>query len=214
MVTSDSKEQALERFIHKNGGGIIYGSESSVSSDSVLDRDSIVEGASFISYGSAITKSPIKNSVISLGEIRESPLIDSHVSAALVYASGLESAVVQGTLERKAVVQNCLLSQKVVVEACTIRNVDIAGPYLIHTDWNHTPRHYLIEPCDGVQMGISECTEGRGHCGCECRPYTEWIHKKELLRKIFVARGWASESIDIIHQLFEQWRQVQLAQAS
>lgn len=135
----------------------------------------------------------------------------SHVAGAIVRASGLENVVIRGTKARTANVQNCLLSNKVVVEGCQVRGFELAGPFLVHTDWVRAPRHFLLEPAPGVQMGISECTKGRMHCGCECRPAVEWIQKKELLRKIFVRRGWSSESIDVIHELFKEWRSIRLA---
>lgn len=198
----------IETFIHSNGGGRIIGSDGAISSDSVLDKTSYMEGRTFVAFGSSITKSIIKDSTINLGDVRESVVVNSHISAALVYDSALEGAVIRGTKERSTVVQGCILSRKVVIEACTVRGIDLSGPYLLHADWNRTPRHHLLTPCDGVQMGISECSSGgdRGHCGCRCRPYSEWIEEKETLRKIFVRRGWSRESIDIVHQYFEEWR--------
>lgn len=197
-----------ETFLHSNGGGRILGIEAAVGSDCFIDRDSVIEGASFISNGSRIIKSAIKDSHVSFANITESAVMRSHITGALVRGSGLERVVVRGTRSRQATVQNCLLSNQAVIEGCKIRGVEVSAPILIHNDWNRTPRHHLLIPCNGVQMVISECSEGgiRGHCGCECRPYAEWIQKKELLRKIFVRRGWASESIDVINDLFQEWR--------
>lgn len=198
----------IEAFQHRNGGGRIVGIDSAIASDCLLDNSSFIEGETFVSGASSITNnSALKDSHVALGDIQKSILINSHVTGALVFASGLEDAVVRGLKDRPTVVQNSMLAGKVVIEGCTVRNVDITGPYLIHTDWNYTPRHYLLRPCEGVEMGISECRPGYAHCGCECRTIAKWVRKKETLRKIFVKRGWDPVSIDVIHQLFEEWRQ-------
>lgn len=206
----------IETFQHKNGLGELRGIECAVSSDSMLDKSSFVEGKTFVSYGSSITKnSALKDSHVALGDIQQSILVNSHVSNALVHGSALEGVVVRGSKERSAVVQNCLLSNQTVIESCTVRGFEVAAPLLIHSNWNRAPRHHLLRPCDGVQMAISECSPGgdRGHCGCECRTYAHWVERKEILRKIFTRRGWAYESVDMIHQLFEEWRRIRLAVA-
>jgi hypothetical protein len=165
----------------------------------------MIEGRTFVSLQSSLTKASVKDSTVVSSVIFNSPLLNSHVAGSLVSSSALESVIVRATGERKAVVQDAILSDDVVVEACTVRGFELAGPYLLHSDWNRAPKHFLLEPAPGVRVGLSECSDGRRHCGCECRPYIEWLEKKELLRRIFTRRGWPSESIDLIHQKFGEW---------
>ena len=200
-----------ERFLHRLGAGTILVAYISVSIDSYVSRDSLIEGASYISYGSVIKESAIKDSHVSFANISKSALVGSHVAGAIISDSGFDDVVVRGTKTHRAVVRDCLLSNQVVIEGCQVRRFELSGPYLIHADFNRAPRHYLLEPAPGVQMGLSECTNGRLHCGCECRTYNHWLVKKELLRKIFDRRGWAPDSVDIIHSLFDEWRRVRLA---
>lgn len=203
----------VETFRHSAGGGVIVGIDGAISSDSYLSADSMIEGASFVSYSSRIIKSAIKDSHVSFANISESAVLHSHVAGAIVRSSGIEGAVIRGSKSRIANVQNCLLGSQTVVEACVVRDFELSGPFLLHSDWNRAPRHLLLEPALGVRIGISECKPGYAHAGCECRSIQEWVYKKELLRKIFVRRGWPSETIDIIHEFFEELQRVRLAAA-
>jgi hypothetical protein len=201
----------METFRHRNGGGRIIGADGAVSSDSSVDQDSLIEGASFISYGSVINHSAVKDSDVSFGNISQSALVHSHVAGAIVSDSGLEYAVIRGTKIRTAIVRNCLLGREVVVEGCSVRGFELSGPHLIHADFDRAPRSFVLEPTPGDRMAITECVNGRFHCGCECRTYGHWVAKKETLRKLFARRGWADDSVDVIHSLFDEWRRVRMA---
>lgn len=202
----------VESFLHRNGAGVIVGTASAIGDDCFLSRDSILEGASFVSYASRITKSAIKDSHISFANISESAVMGSHIAGAIVRSSGLESVVIRGTKARTANVQNCLLSNKVVIEGCQVRGFELAGPFLVHIDWNRAPRHYLLDIAPGVQLGISECRPGYSHVGCKCRKISHWIEHKEMLRRYFTRnQNWQGDEVDIIHELFKEWRSVRLA---
>lgn len=192
-------------FRHRNGGGHILGTKGAIGSDCRLERGSYIED-SFISYKTSISKtSSVSNSSISLGDIENSAVINSHVSAALVSKSVLENVVASGTKERLAVIQGCYFSE-VVIEACTLRNVELTGgPYHLHRDWDRTPRHLLLEPGNGVKLAINECLPGYADIGCKHRTISEWVEKKEILRQIFKKQGWTGREIDTIHDLFESW---------
>lgn len=194
---------------HSNGGGLIIGVDSAVSSDSYLSVDSQVEGRSFISYGSTIQSSAIRDSSLSFANIAKSALINSHVAGAIVSGSGLEDVVVRGTKERLAVVRNCLLSGEVAIEGCTVQNLELNGPHLIHRDWLHrAPRTRILEH-GGVRLSLAECGPGNDafHVGCEHRQFREWDYKEPLLFRYFVKRlGWPEPVFRSIRTTFEEWR--------
>lgn len=201
-----------ERFIHTNGGGIIVGADPAVGSDCFIDRTSLVEGRSFISNGSRIVNSPLKDTHASFANITDSPVLFSHITGAIVRGSGLEGVVIRGTKAKTANVQNCLLSNRIVVEGCDVRGLELTGPFLLHVDWKREPRRRLLEISPDVQLGIIECRPGYAHVGCKCRKISDWVEHKEALRRYFTReKGWQGDEVDVIHELFEEWRRIRLA---
>lgn len=196
-------------FVCRNGGGLIVGPEALVGSDCHVSKDSRVEGESALSFQSSLTDSSIKDSHVVLADIRHSAVIRSHVAGALISNSALDGVCVRGCGDTKAVVQDSLLSNEVVVEACTVRGVELSGSFLLHRDWNHTPRHRLLKTENGIQQGLCECSEDNDsfHTGCVCRPWATWDKRESLLRRYFVEKGgWFPEDFDGIRATFALWR--------
>lgn len=212
MITSQCTIRAVETFRHPNGGGRIVGIEAAVGSDCFADSDSLIEGRTFISHGSRIVKSSLKDTHASFANITESAVVGSHIAGGIIRSSGIVNAVVRGTKKRLANVQNSLLSGKLVVEGCRIQNVELDGPYLLHHDYAQTPRHLLLDDGHGLRLGIVECKPGYANIGCACRTIKHWIDHKESLRRYFTReQGWAGPEVNTIHELFEEWRRVRLA---
>lgn len=198
-------------FIHHNGGGKILDPDSHVSVDSTLDVDSVLEGYCSVVCNSRVRDSRISASIISSGTIVGSVLYDAQVFNGLVAKCGLRSVHVRS----ESGYSPQLL--EVVLEGVTVAGPTILhgpwtmrGPFLIHAgEWHAPPRHHHFQP-NGAgalpSLGIIECLDGKAHIGCVCRPIAEWCQKKELLRRIFVRRGWQPEFIDQIATLFDSWQ--------
>lgn len=194
-------------FIHPKGGGLIVGPEPFVGSDCYIDKHSRVEGESAISYQCDIRGSAIQDSHVVYSTIQKSAVVRSHVAAAMVSKSALEDVVVRGAADRKAIVQDSVLGGSVVVEGSTIRNVNLIGPYLLHYNWDQTPKHRLLETDNGIVQGLLQCKADHFHLGCVCRPFSVWDKREPLLRKWFVEQcGWPVDAFDSIRSTFEQWR--------
>jgi len=194
-------------FRHRNGGGSILGIECSIGSDCFLSRDSVISGKAHVSFMSQIhSGSMLHDAHVSASGISGSVIDGGHISYASVKDSSLENVIVRGTYD-PARLENVILRNGVVAESCWLRNFELSGPHLLHANWDRAPRHHSLKLEYGIPLVITECTELRGHVGCECRPMQTWLDRKELLRRIFVGkRGWPSAAIDTIGALFEGWK--------
>lgn len=195
----------IQTFRHTRGAGRIIGIEPAVGSDCLVDANSIIEGRSRISWGSRIRNdSAVKDSEVVISTLDRTIAINSHVAYARVRDSVLDHAIVRGA-DDPALVENCALSGGCVIEGIAVRNTELDGPYLLHRrDWDHTPRHYLLEE-SGVRLGIVECVPGFANIGCKCRSIKHWIKNKETDRKVFAKRRWPHYLVDEIHELFIDW---------
>ncbi len=199
-----------ERFIHSNGGGTIAGVEAAVSSDSRIERGCEIRGASRVSFMSRVRgESIIDSSRIACGVVEQSILLNSDLTYAKVTGSSLNNVIVRGTYE-PARLLSVLLEDHVVVEGARVENFDLAGPYLVHSDFSRQPRHFTLEKF-GIRLGIIECNHEPGVprviCGCKCRPIAEWIEKKEFLRRLFMKRhNWHGPEADHIVERIKEWQ--------
>lgn len=197
-------------YIHRLGGGKVVGIDGSVSTDSRLDRSSQARGASFISFMSDVrNRSFVVDSHLACAVIDESFVVNSHVAYGKVETSNLNNVVVRGLYD-PARLKNMVLAGGVTVEGCRVENFELNGPYLLHSDFDTQPRHFNLTEF-GIPLHIIEChclkDEPRAIIGCICRPISEWIEKKELLRRLFQKREkWIGPEVDLIHEYFKIWQ--------
>jgi len=193
-------------FLHRSGGGEIRGADSCVGSDCYLCPTSFIENQSVVVYKSLISTSALKNCKVADSEVQESVAVNCVIAGAYVGRSTLEHVIVTGTHDRRADIDMCSLANDVVVEACSLRNVELDGPFLVHSNWTTTPRHRVLQMDNGIRIGLIECGGDRFHAGCECRPFSEWDQKEHLLRKYFLRHGWDETTFNSIRPTFESWR--------
>lgn len=194
---------------HPNGGGVVVGIDPAVSSDSILDETSSVQGRTRVSWASRIRdNSALKDSEVVISTLDRVVAVGSHFAFARVADAVMKNVIIRGT-DRPAEVTRSELSAGVVVEGCSISNVVLEGPFLVHSDWNHTPRHRILRTDNGIVQGLIECSEDndRLHSGCVCRPWKMWDQNEHLLRRHFVGQlGWPLSSFNSIRTTFEEWR--------
>lgn len=198
---------------HRRGGGRLFGIDGAVSSDTLIDSRSEVHGRSFVSFMSEIRNNSIvmggnNGTSVACSVVDHSFVADSHLSYAKVTGSSLNDVIVRGTYE-PARLENMILSNGVVVEGCRLSNFELALPVLIHSDWDHEPRHFSLKEY-GVPLNIIECRCRPGiHSsviGCKCRPTALWIERKEILRRAMVRYNrWRPQIVDLIHDYFKLW---------
>jgi len=196
-------------FLHRNGGGVIRGVDGAIGSDCYLSPDSEMRGRSFISCASSIrTASIIDTSTVVDSEVEQSMVLNSQIHHANVSGCALDDVVVRGANGQYADLFNVILSNEVVVENCRLRDFELSGCHLVHSDWDRTPPHYLLETESGVRLSLMKCSphNDRHHCGCKCEPFSYWNKKEPLLRRYFTKRGWDLETFNGIRDIFESWR--------
>jgi hypothetical protein len=78
------------------------------------------------------------------------------------------------------------------VTLCGPWGLELEGAHIHAGEWNEQPRHLLVEG-EGIHVAVLECTDGRAHMGCACRPVTHWLKKgPRLARRL----GWSEEQIE------------------
>jgi hypothetical protein len=72
--------------------------------------------------------------------------------------------------------------------------------------WHTAPRYYELgrEGAEGVNVGVTECWEGRVNVGCWCRPLPDWLSHKTW--RLPLDLGWTREEVEEVRGVLEQWR--------
>lgn len=202
----------MNTYRHKNGGGLkVFPAQASP--DSFLDKLSSIEGESEV-YGSHVTGSALKDSFVAMrSNVSGSAVADSRIIGSTVRNSDLTLSSVVGAHVEGCRLSRCRVSGDefkdpfavgVRLEGVTVSgDANLYGPWAlelpgahIHTgSWSEQPRHVLIkgEGEEGIHVAVLECTEGRAHMGCECRPVTHWLERGPALARRF---GWSEEQIE------------------
>lgn len=193
---------------HRNGGGAkVYPAQASP--DSFIDRLSTVEGESNV-YTSTIHDSALKDSFADRSKVNDSLVADcrlaeallrnsditrTHIVCALVEASRLTDCRIFADEGVPPQVSGVTLSGVTVYGNACLRGtwgLELEGAHVHAGVWEQPPRHLLVED-EGVHVAVLECTEGRAHMGCECRPVTYWLKKgPRIARRL----GWDEEQIE------------------
>ena len=211
-----------EYSLHRNGKGRIHGYDAHVSADSYLNEASEVLGESLIhrssiidsrilsvkSFSSTLKSTVARRSTLSHAEISFSDLTEVNASECIIEGSHLKKCDVL-SLEGVRPHLSCVDLEGVIVEGdVTLRNFNLKGIARIHDgEWSRAPRHIEIVGND-LHVGVTECTNGRAHLACECRPLVWWLSKREHLKKVLSKRGWLSEQIQSVLLAFEEWEAV------
>lgn len=200
----------MNTYRHQNGGGLkVYPAQASP--DCSLDKNSTIEGETSLSYMCVVRDSAVKDTFAAgYVVIRHSLLADARLS----HARADNSDIVRTEIVM-AQVNGCRLSDSRIyggkdgepyLEQVSLKGVHVSGsaelygPWglnlpgaHIHAgEWEEPPRHLAIEG-EGVHVAVLECTDGRAHMGCACRPVSHWLAKgPRLARRL----GWNEEQIE------------------
>lgn len=200
----------MTAYRHKNGGGLkVFPAQASP--DSFLDRLSTVEGETNVYGGSAVEDSALKDTFAAAATLLKATVCDSRIvdsfvdNADLVSCEVVEAQVVDSRLTGCKVFANDGARPRlrgVGLDGVTVYgDVALVGPWTLELpgahihdgEWNVAPRHLLVEG-DGIHVAVLECTEGRAHIGCECRPVKQWLEGRRCKRAS--RYGWTGEQIE------------------
>lgn len=193
---------------HQNGGGLkVYPAQASP--DSYLHKRSTLEGETNV-YASSLTLSALRDTFAAASTVHAAALADSRLSDAYVENSDVVSSeivaseVVDCRLTRcrvfanegmKPVVYGVKLAGVTVFGGATLYGpwgLELEGAHIHDGVWREAPRHLLIEG-GGLHVAVVECTEGRAHMGCTCRPVKHWLDRGPKLGRRL---GWTGEQIE------------------
>jgi hypothetical protein len=195
---------------HGNGGGVkVFPAQASP--DTFVDEVSSVEGESGV-YVSSLQATALKDSFVAWSLLTEVTAADCRLSDSFIEKSDLVGSEVV-----TADVKGCRLFQCRVfadggprprLRGVTLTGVTVYGDVAlngpwglalpgahIHAgEWSEQPRHALIEG-EGLHVAVVECTDGRAHVGCECRPIKQWLEGRRSKRAS--RYGWSKEQIEL-----------------
>lgn len=194
---------------HTNGGGLkVFPAQASP--DSFIDGHSSVEGETGV-YASSLTEmSALKDCFVTGSKLIEVTAADSRLSGSLVASSDILSSELFS-----AHVGGCRLARcrvfadggaipvlrGVALDGVTVYGhaklvgpwgLELPGAHIHAGEWREAPRHVLIEG-EGVHVAVLECTDGRAHMGCTCRPVTHWLDRGPRIGRRL---GWSEEMIE------------------
>jgi hypothetical protein len=201
-------EALTQAYRHRNGGGTkVYPAQASP--DSFIDKVSSVEGESGV-YVSSLTAAALKDSFVAWSLLTEVTAADCRLSDSFIEKSDIVgSEVVTADIAGCRLFQ-CRVSAEggprprlrgVTLTGVTVYGdvalsgpwgLDLPGAHIHAGEWREAPRHTLIEG-EGVHVAVVECTDGRAHMGCTCKPISYWLEKgPRLARRL----GWNEEQIE------------------
>jgi hypothetical protein len=205
----------MQTYRHPHGNGLKH-LPAEASPDTFLDSDSTLEGESRV-YASSIQHSALRDTFTFAATIRDSVAADSRIVDAEVYQSDVRTSDVAGM---GVSVEECQLTDcrvfaddghapqllavglvGVSVYAGAILRgpweLDLPGAHIHAGTWTAPPRHVLIEG-NGIHEAVVECTEGRAHLGCSCKPVSYWLKVGPRLAQKF---GWTDEQKTLCRDL-------------
>ena len=194
---------------HRNGGGLkVFPAQASP--DSLLDADTVIEGESEV-YDSTLRQTALKDSFVArLCFVHESAVADSRLVTSTVTNSEVSSSSVVGAYVEGSRLSGCRVASDgaslpflsgVRLSGVTVSGeVSLVGPWglelpgaHIHAGLWHEPPQFRSIDGEGVHVALVECTEGRAHMGCACRPVAHWLDRGPKLGR---RMGWSEEMIE------------------
>lgn len=188
---------------HPNGGALKIGTEVHVSPDSFCDAESRIDKESEI-FSSTIARSRICNGKVFNSRVQGSMVWHSTIAESTCSALDLRGAILHRVTAASAVLSGTLLTLiDVVAENCEIYgNWSLEGNARIPTGiWHRAPRYRRITGENGVDIGLTESTEGYALMACWRKPITKWIHAGPRLGRL---HGWTGEQIRAAKEFYEE----------
>ncbi len=203
--------EQVRKYIHPAGAGLkIYPAQAS--SDSFIDDQSAIEGETEI-YSTSLRGSVLKDTFAFGARVHSSAVAASRLADSIVVNSDIESCDIVGAeaggcrlIDCHIHIENGHSPRLSGVNLAGVRvagEVEMRGPFgmdapgaHVHAGvWTRAPRHILL--IGQIHVAVVECTDGRAHMGCACRPVKFWLERGPRLGRRF---GWTEEQIESCRQ--------------
>lgn len=187
--------------LHLNGGAQKHGTDVHVSADSFCDRNSVIRGKSVILHAT-LEATHVADSHFFGGGSRLSSVIASTLAESV-----LLKAAINGCVLDKVVAVGGVDLTDVVAENCTLYGKwSLDGNARITCgEWYRAPRYFRITGDNGVDVGLTESTDGHGMMACWRKPLTSWVKAGHRLAK---KHNWtevqAKQAVDFFQMLLDE----------
>jgi hypothetical protein len=185
---------------HPNGGALKIGVEVHVSADSFCDEDTKIFGTS------AVIKSTVRASTIANVQVFSSQVSVCHATGSVITESRLDRLFAADCVLDRVLVCGAPETKieliDVVAENCELHGTwRLEGNARIPTGtWYRPPRYLRITGDNGVDIGLTESTDGHALMACWRKPITTWLKAGPRLG---IKHGWSSEQIEAAKQFYE-----------
>lgn len=186
---------------HPNGGALKFGLEVHVSPDSYCDSQSQLSGVS------SIFQSNLRGALIVGSKVFESSL-----DTVWLNRSDCAKSSLQGVFARECILDRVVASNDGAVGILTLKDVvaencELHGSWTLEGNariptgcWFRAPRYLRITGENGVDVGITESTDGYALMACWRKPITSWLKAGPRLGRL---HGWSSEQIRAAKEFYE-----------
>lgn len=187
---------------HPNGGASKFGTEVHVSADSFCDQRTEIGG------NSSIFQSTLKDAIITSSHIFDSAAEMVWLSKSVCSKSSLQGVFTsESILDR--VIASCrdsggiIILKDVVAETCELYGAwKLEGNARIPTGvWHRAPRFKRITGENGVDIGLTESTDGYALMACWRKPIKTWLHAGPRLGRL---HRWSESQIIEAKDFFTQ----------
>lgn len=193
---------------HPNGGALKIGTEVHVSPDSFCDQASEIGGTS------SIFQSTLKDAVITSSKLFDCAAESVWLSRSDCSRSALQGIYAADSILDRVVASNhgaggILFLRDVVAETCELHGSwRLEGTARIPTGcWYRPPRWLRITGENGIDVSLTESTNGHALMACWRKPITQWIHAGPRLGRL---HGWTGEQIRAAKEFYEEIGDVKL----
>jgi hypothetical protein len=193
---------------HPNGGAAKIGTEVHVSPDSFCDQASEIGG------NSSIFQSTLKDAIICNSQLYDTAAETVWLNSSVCSKSSLQGIFAHESILDRVVASNdgsggILYLKDVVAETCELHGTwRLEGNARIPTGiWYRPPRYKRITGENGVDIGLTESTEGYALMACWRKPITQWIKAGPRLGRL---HGWTSEQIMAAKEFYEELGDVKI----
>lgn len=192
---------------HPNGGAAKFGLEVHVSPDSYCDAETKIFGTSAVIKSSlrvsTLANVHVFNSYVSVSHAIGSVIAESHVDRLLAIDCVLDRVLVNGAPETKIELID------VVAETCELHGTwRLQGNARIPTGvWFRPPRYLRIIGENGVDVGLTESTDGYALMACWRKPITSWLKAGPRLGRL---HGWSTEQIRAAKEFYEELADIRM----
>lgn len=193
---------------HPNGGALKIGLEVHVSLDSFCDRTTEISG------DSAILQCTLKDAIVTNSKIFDCAAETVWLDNSICSRSSLQGIFATECILDRVIASNhgsggIIYLKDVVAETCELHGAwKLEGNARIPTGiWHRPPRFCRITGENGVDVGLTESTEGHALMACWRKPITTWLKAGPRLGR---KHGWTAEQIRAAKEFYEELADVRM----